>query len=133
MEMAVFQDNVLAHDDLGEALELDDGQLITRIFNVDPTPNRYDLDTTHEIGIGDFDGDGRDDVFLATGTAWFYSSGAKTEWDIVPQMQVTLSRLQHVRFNAGARIPVTESSERSTIFLVYFLWDWYDGGLFERW
>lgn len=61
------------------------------------------------------------------------ASGAKTEWDVVPQMQVTLSRLQHVRFNAGARIPVTETSSRSTMFLFYVLWDWYDGGLFERW
>jgi hypothetical protein len=61
------------------------------------------------------------------------ASGAKTEWDIAPQFQVTLSRLQHVRFNAGARIPVTETEGRSTMFVFYFLWDWYDGGLLQMW
>jgi hypothetical protein len=61
------------------------------------------------------------------------ASGAKTEWDIVPQMQVTLSTRQHVRLNAGARIPVTEPSSRSTLFVFYLLWDWYDAGLFQGW
>jgi hypothetical protein len=61
------------------------------------------------------------------------ASGAKTEWDIVPQFQVTLSTRQHIRFNAGARIPVTEPSARSTMFVFYFLWDWYDAGLFQGW
>jgi mono/diheme cytochrome c family protein len=62
-----------------------------------------------------------------------FASGAKTEWDIAPQMQVTLSTRQHVRLNVGARIPVTESSSRSTLFVFYVLWDWYDAGLFQRW
>ncbi len=60
-------------------------------------------------------------------------SGAKTEWDIVPQLQVSLSRRQHVLFSAGARIPVTEPSLRSTQFVFYFIWDWYDAPLFEGW
>jgi hypothetical protein len=30
--------------------------------------------------VGDFDGDGKDDVFLATGAAWYYSPGANAEW-----------------------------------------------------
>jgi FG-GAP-like repeat len=37
-------------------------------------------DPTVQMGVGDFDGDGRDDLFLATGTTWFYSPGATTEW-----------------------------------------------------
>jgi mono/diheme cytochrome c family protein len=62
-----------------------------------------------------------------------FASGAKTEWDIVPQMQVTLSTRQHVRLNVGARIPVTEPSARSTLFVFYLLWDWFDAGLFQAW
>jgi mono/diheme cytochrome c family protein len=61
------------------------------------------------------------------------ATGAKTEWDIVPQVQVTLSTRQHVRLNMGARIPVTEPSDRSTLFVFYVLWDWYDAGLFQGW
>src|SRR5262245_45878438 len=35
------------------------------------------------------------------------SSAASVEWDVVPQMQVSLSRRQHVLINAGFRLPVT--------------------------
>lgn len=55
------------------------------------------------------------------------------EWDIVPQMQVSLSKLQHVLISIGARIPVNEREERKPQFLTYFLWDWFDGGLTQFW
>ena len=59
--------------------------------------------------------------------------GSSTEVDVVPQMQVSLSKLQHVLISAGVRVPVTEREERHPQFLTYFLWDWFDGGLFEFW
>ena len=59
--------------------------------------------------------------------------GAKTKWDLVPQMQVSLSVFQHVLLSAGVRIPVNERDTRSTAFMTYFLWDWFDGGLFKFW
>ncbi len=46
---------------------------------------------------------------------------------------MTLSKIQHVRVAAGARIPVTQREERHTQALVYLLWDWFDGGFFEFW
>jgi mono/diheme cytochrome c family protein len=61
------------------------------------------------------------------------ASGARTDWDIVPQLQVSLSTRQHILFSAGMRIPVTNTSDRSTQFLFYFIWDWYDAGLFQGW
>ena len=57
---------------------------------------------------------------------------AETSWDIVPQVQVTLSKRQHVMLSGGARIPVTETT-RSTQVIAYLLWDWFDGGLFDGW
>lgn len=59
--------------------------------------------------------------------------GAAVSWDILPQMQVTLSKRQHIRLNFGVLFPLTEASTRSTQFLVYLLWDWFDGGFFEGW
>jgi hypothetical protein len=56
-----------------------------------------------------------------------------TEWDLVPQVQVTLSVFQHIRLDVGVRVPVNERETRSTAVLAYFLWDWFDGGLFELW
>jgi mono/diheme cytochrome c family protein len=58
---------------------------------------------------------------------------AKTEWDLAPQMQVTLSIFQHVRGSVGVRLPVNEREGRSKAFMAYLLWDWGDGGFFELW
>lgn len=59
--------------------------------------------------------------------------GSPSEVDVVPQMQVSLSKLQHVLINVGVRVPVAEREGRHPQFLTYFLWDWFDGGLFEFW
>jgi mono/diheme cytochrome c family protein len=64
---------------------------------------------------------------------WARPEGGASEWDAVPQVQVTLSKLQHVMLAGGARIPLTRRQERSTQVLVYLLWDWFDGGFFEFW
>jgi hypothetical protein len=37
-------------------------------------------DPTNILLVGDFDGDGQDDVFMATGAGWYYSPGANAEW-----------------------------------------------------
>jgi mono/diheme cytochrome c family protein len=61
------------------------------------------------------------------------ADGHEVEWDVVPQMQVTLNTRQHIMLNAGVRIPVNERDGRSTQAIVYLLWDWFDGGLFDGW
>ncbi len=61
------------------------------------------------------------------------ATGAKTNWDLVPEMQVTLSRRQHVRANLGVRVPVSNTRDRSIQVLFYVLWDWADGKLTEGW
>ena len=69
-----------------------------------------------------------------TGTGVLPKTGANTfEADLVSQLQVTLSRRQHMKLGAGARIPLTDTSQRPTRVAVYLLWDWFDGGLVEGW
>jgi hypothetical protein len=60
-------------------------------------------------------------------------AGTEVSWDLLPQMQVTLNRRQHLMINAGIRIPLNDRSGRSTQVVTYFLWDWFDGGLLEGW
>jgi len=60
-------------------------------------------------------------------------SGEKTNWDVVPEIQVTLSKRQHVMFNIGVRTPVNNTSDRDVQVIAYLLWDWFDGSLFEGW
>jgi len=59
--------------------------------------------------------------------------GGSTQWDVVPQFQVTLNTRQHVMAAAGLRVPVTDRGPRTTEFVVYLLWDWFDGGVLEGW
>ena len=55
------------------------------------------------------------------------------EWDLLPQLQVSLSTRQHVLLNVGVRTPVSQRRERRASMLVYVLWDWFDGGFLSGW
>jgi len=59
--------------------------------------------------------------------------GAPTEWDVVPQLQVSLSGLQHVLVSGGLRVPVKQPESRGKTLMIYLLWDWFDGGLRSNW
>jgi mono/diheme cytochrome c family protein len=60
-------------------------------------------------------------------------TGATTNWDVVPEMQVTISRRQHVRVNVGYSKPFTNTAGRPSQVVFYVLWDWFDGKLNEGW
>jgi mono/diheme cytochrome c family protein len=60
-------------------------------------------------------------------------TGARTEWDVLPQFQVTLSRRQHIMANFGVRVPAVNRGSRPVQFVFYLLWDWFDGGLRDGW
>jgi hypothetical protein len=57
----------------------------------------------------------------------------KTNWDVLPQMQVTISRRQHIRGDLGVRVPVNNTAGRPIQLMLYLLWDWQDGRLNEGW
>lgn len=54
-------------------------------------------------------------------------------YDLIPQLQLTLSRRQHVKAAFGMRLPVSERAGRTRELLGYVIWDWFDGGLFDGW
>ena len=59
--------------------------------------------------------------------------GAKTNWDVLPEMQVTISHRQHIRFAIGVRAPIANTQGRTPQVVTYILWDWADGKLWEGW
>jgi mono/diheme cytochrome c family protein len=61
------------------------------------------------------------------------SSSARNNWDVVPQVQVTLSKRQHIMLNIGSRIPISNTAQRGAQIVFYLLWDWFDGGLWDGW
>ena len=58
---------------------------------------------------------------------------APAQWDLVPQIQVSLSTFQHVLMDVGWQVPVNERDTRGNALHVYVLWDWFDGPLFSMW
>jgi cytochrome c553 len=60
-------------------------------------------------------------------------SGAPVDWNVVPQFQLSLSALQHVRLGLGADIPLTQRDTRSTLVRAYLLWDTADGPFLQGW
>lgn len=64
---------------------------------------------------------------------WATPQGEASEWDLVPQLQVSLSKLQHVMVAGGVRIPLSDRETRRSQVVGYLLWDWYDGSFFDFW
>jgi mono/diheme cytochrome c family protein len=62
-----------------------------------------------------------------------FETGARTNWDVVPQMQVSLSKRQHILASFGVRTPANNRAGRATQLVFYVLWDWFDGGLRDGW
>ncbi len=57
----------------------------------------------------------------------------RTDWDLVPQLQVSLNTRQHILLNVGVRIPANNAGFRSTQVVFYLMWDWFDGGIRDGW
>ncbi len=60
-------------------------------------------------------------------------SGGTTQWSLVPQLQVTLSRRQHIIASIGVGLPLDDTEVRRPEILFYLLWEWFDGGFFAGW
>ncbi len=61
------------------------------------------------------------------------TGGARTHWDVVPQVQIPINKRMHIFANVGVRIPLNHTAGRSQQFLFYVLWDYGDGTLKDGW
>ncbi len=80
---ADFSFNILEHANLGDAVTIDCGSDPNCHPNTIPLytqSNTFHADTSFNLGVGDFDGDGHADIFQATGITWWVSYGGLTEW-----------------------------------------------------
>lgn len=62
-----------------------------------------------------------------------HTYGAGTDLDVVPEMQVTVSKRQHIRADVGVSAPVTNTADRKPQVLFYVLWDWAEGAFWKGW
>ncbi|MGZ6059887.1 MAG: right-handed parallel beta-helix repeat-containing protein [Myxococcaceae bacterium] len=75
---ALIDDNVFPFADRGDAIALytDENVTVGR-------GNTFGVDTFGQYGVCDFDGDGVDDLFLATGRTWWFSSYGELQWSFL--------------------------------------------------
>lgn len=110
---ANFHHNVARHSQ-GNAIKshYDTSKLVIR-------NNQFQIaDPTDRLGVGDFDGDGRDDLFLATGAAFYYSSAGTTEWRFLRSAAEKLDELLLGDFNGDKRTDIVKKSGTSNVLVI---------------
>ncbi len=70
------------------------------------TANLLGYDSYGKYGICDFDGDGKDDLFLATGVSWWYSSSGEFQWTFLKQATERIDQLRLGYINGDNRCDV---------------------------
>ena len=116
--MAEFHDNVFVGSQ-GDVLENsgDSSRLIL-------TNNQFNAtNPTKRLGVGDFDGDGKDDLFLATGAAWYYASAGNAEWRFINAQTDGINSLRFGDF---------DNDGRTDVFAQHDNWDVSWGGI-SKW
>lgn len=98
--------NVFAHDCVLPTAPCLDPALSQTESGLHQWNNRAGIDTTDELGEGDFDGDGVTDLFQATGVTWWYSSGGQTSWRYLNTSDLRLRDLFLSDFNGDGKTDV---------------------------
>jgi VCBS repeat protein len=103
---AYVANNVFAHKSLGDAVHQRLEQAPADAKRISYGPNRLGVDTFGRYGVCDFDGDGTDDLFLATGVTWWYSSGGRMHWVFLNAASEMLGQLALGDFDGDGRCDV---------------------------
>jgi hypothetical protein len=75
--------------------------------------NHYSVNTSGDLAIGDFDGDGCSDAFLPTGAVWVYSPCGKGAWRYLNTSGYRLNQLLFGDFNGDGKTDVfTQKGDR---------------------
>ena len=112
-DQAIFADNAVAHDGEGSAIQvagvapLAGGLLyLERTGKLVVSGNRWNVDTSTRLAVGDFDGDGCSDLFQSVGTVWVYSPCGKRAWRFLNQSTIGLDRLAFGDFDGDGKTDV---------------------------
>lgn len=74
---------------------------------VEEPGNQYGYNGKSQLGTCDFDGDGRNDSFMATGQSWWYRSGTSGPWEFLNASTKKLSELSLGFFDGDNRCDVS--------------------------
>jgi hypothetical protein len=74
--------------------------------NISVGQNTYGVNTFGEYGVCDFDGDGKDDLFLATGASFWFMSAGKMQWTYLSNYTERLNQVRLGDFDGDHRCDV---------------------------
>jgi hypothetical protein len=108
VERAIFEDNAVAAGDEDGAVRIGgaDRDTLKRRGKLVVRRNQYGVDTSRELAVGDFNGDGRSDVFQAAGAVWAYAPSGNREWQVLNDSSLRLNRLGFADFNGDGKTDV---------------------------
>jgi hypothetical protein len=95
--------NVFAHDTLDAAVVQNETGIS---YGGGAEANRVGYDSFGRYGACDFDGDGKDDLFLATGASWWFMSSARMHWVFLRSATETIDQLALGRFTGPGKCDV---------------------------
>lgn len=95
---SIVERNSFRHDDIDDAVKQTNQKGRLMVFN-----NVTGYDSRGDYGIGDFNGDGRDDLFQAAGSGFYYSSGGRFVWRHMLNSGESLSDILFGDFNCDGR------------------------------
>jgi hypothetical protein len=87
--------------------------------------NRLDTQTYGRYGVCDFDADGIDDLFLATGVSWWFSGMGEFPWRFLALRDEQLPRLRFGYFDADNRCDVLMESNNAWMISSGGTGQWY--------
>lgn len=100
---AFVDNNVFAHQSLGDAVVQNEVDLV---LGSGAKANRTGQQTFGRYGVCDFDGDGLDDLFLASGTSFWYSSAGRGRWTFLQDATERLDQVLLGEFDGDGRCDV---------------------------
>jgi hypothetical protein len=104
---AIYQNNIIVQrSDVSIKSVSDPDKFIIRNNTFSAT------NPTNKLAVGDFDGDGVDDLFLATGSAWYYSPAGQVDWRFLNAHTETLGSLLFGDFDGDGRTDVFKQQGR---------------------
>lgn len=77
--------------------------------------NRLDTQTYGQYGVCDFDGDGIDDLFLATGVSWWFSGMGEFPWRFLALRNERLDKLRFGYFDGDKKCDVMTESNNAWV------------------
>jgi hypothetical protein len=94
--------------------------------------NVYEVDTFGHYGVCDFDGDGIDDLFLATGATWWFSSSGEYQWSFLNAKTERFENLRLGYFDDDNRCDVLAERDGEWVISSGGISDWISLGAFDK-